>query len=220
MKIQHDNFGMGEAIEALTSQLAAGRMPALEVGAPRLKPFGGKLRKAEARDLSVGDAAGTVTPNSARGAANEIMDLLARVGGTPCRVWGATPPVPMEDGCPPWKKLCGAILPYNVSVAASATGQTYTVLAKKWYWPLFWVDASASTVTVVSLLFQGDPVFENGTGSGALIVSSLLTAAGNYSFVPGLPAIDNTNGLVFSLANSAGAAAQFQGMFVGLSIRN
>lgn len=218
MKIHNDDFSTAAAL-ALTSELRSGRVPSLEVGADVMRPFGGKLRKQMPTPaLSVGE--GGVTPTSARGAANEIMDLLARVGGTPCRMWGATPPIPIDEGCPPYKKLCGAILPYNVSVGAGATGQSYTVFAKKWYWPLFWVDASAATVTVVNLQFQGDPVFENGTGSGALIVSSLLTAAGNYGFVPGLPAIDNTNGLVFSLANSAGAAAQFQGMFIGLSIRN
>lgn len=222
MKIQDDNWTTAAAAFVRSGAIEQGsKLPSLEVGEDVMRPFGGKLRKqAQGRSpgLSVGDGIGGNA--NARGAANEIMDLLARVGGTPCRMWGATPPIPIDDGCPSYKKLCGAILPYNVSVAASATGQSYTVLAKKWYWPLFWVDASASTVTVVSLLFQGDPVFENGTGSGALIVSSLLAAAGNYGFVPGLPAIDNTNGLVFSLANSAGAAAQFQGMFIGLSIRN
>lgn len=199
----------------------------LDVGQRPLTPFGGKLRGSYVPGaVSVGDSRpvpstalpGCGTPSG--GAMNAVADMIARLGGTPCRLWGASPPVPLTEGCPNWKKVCGAILPYNVSVSASATAQSYTVLAKKWFWPLFWVDASASTVTVTNLTFQGDPVFENGTGSGALIVSSLLTAAGNYSFIPGMPAIDNTNGLVFTLANSAASAAQYQGMFVGVSIRN
>lgn len=205
-------------------ELLAGPLDNVSVGADAIKPFGGKLRSAQTKPLSVGATIGTSSGAAATGAgaANQIMDLLARVGGTPCRMWGAAVPGGLEDanGCPSYKKLCGAIYPYNVSVGAGATAQAYTCLAKKWYWPLFWVDASAATVTVVSLTFQGDPVFENGTGSGALIVSSLLSGPSNYGFVPGLPAFDSTNGLVFSLANSAGAAAQFQGMFVGLSIRN
>lgn len=200
----------------------------LDVGQRQMLPFGGKFRGSGAtvrESMSVGDSrpGSSTLPGcgtSSGGAMNAVVDLIAKLGGTPCRLWGASPPVPLTEGCPNWKKVCGAIAPYGVSVLAGATVQPYTLFAKKWFWPLFWVDASAATVSVTALTFQADPVFENGSGSGALIVSSLLTAAGNYSFVPGLPAIDSTNGLQFQLANSAGAAAAFQGMFVGVSIRN
>lgn len=190
-----------------------------------VRPFGGKLRQRADAALSVGATSTGALPDGGpgpgRGAASQVMDVIARVGGTPCRRWGAPPPITDEAGCPPWKKLCGAIYPYNLSVAAgSPSATTMSLFAKKWFWPLFWADNSHTDISVVSITFQGDPVFENGTGSGALHVSSLFAATGNYGLAPGLPAIDSNNAMVFTFNNANAGAQLTRGMFIGISIRN
>lgn len=184
-----------------------------------VRPFGGKLRGRQG--LSVGaSSSGSAPDGGASG--HPIVDVITRVGGTPCRRWGAPVPVfDSADPCPPWKKLCGAIYPYTLSIAAgSPSATTMTLLAKKWYWPLFWADNSHTDISVVSIMFQGDPVFENGTGSGALHVSSLFGPTANYGLIPGMPAFDSTNGLVFTFNNANAGAQSTRGMFVGISVRN
>lgn len=182
-----------------------------------VKPFGGRASGEAKASKGLSIEGSTMQ-------ASGLMQILATLGVPMCRRWGEDPPGTMdpETGCPRGndRRLCGAILPYYFSVSAGATSELYTVLAKKWFWPLFWVDNSNTNISVNEVTYLGDPVFENGAGSGPLLPSDLFAPTAFYGFVPGMPSISNTNGLVFDLANADGAAAQlFRGMLVGISIR-
>lgn len=180
---------------------------------PCQMPFGG--RDVGGGTTSVGDRAAAAMP-----AGDRVFSLLQSLGAHPCRVWGAEPPGSCRDedtGCVPGKKICGAILPYRAAAGAAATD--YTLKAKKWFWPLLWVDSSAETVLINTFEFQGDSIFENGEGSGALRPRAIFPSDGT-NFVPGLPAIDMTSGLDFNIVDSAGGAVTFEGVFIGVSIRN
>lgn len=174
-------------------------------------PFGG-------RDTGGGPSVGD---RAAMPSGDHVYNLLSSLGAQPCRIWGAEPPGQCRDanGCFNGKKVCGAILPYRAAVTP-ATGYDYTIKAKKWFWPLIWVDSSDTEIMIESLEFQGDSVFENGEGSGALRPSTAFPSDGS-NFVPGMPAISSTNGLDFRLIEAAGTDGQlFEGHFVGISIRN
>lgn len=178
---------------------------------PGLKPAG----------MSVGQEVPSDLPGSTP-TGNKVLDFLNSIGVPPCRVWGADAPHGRdENGCPLRSKVCGAIYPYVSSVPANSTGNTYEMFAKVWFWPLYWVDVSGADIFVEDLEYTQDPVFENGVGTGDLFVPSLLGPADYYGFVPGLPAFDNKVPLVATLGNNhAMNAENFEGMFVGISIRN
>lgn len=188
------------------------------------EPFRGRLRRgaqaqAQARPMKVGQSSAIPT----RGVADRVLNLIASLGGTPCRMWGAEPPGSAIDpaGCLNGRKVCGGIAPYNFSVTASADAESHILLAKKWFWPLAWVDASSQDVTLADVRFQGDSIFETSGSDFSFPVGSLLGPADNYGILPGLPAFDSKDGLEF-LANNADAmsAENLQGFFVGVSIRN
>ncbi len=179
-------------------------------------PFGGRLD--DDGEPRYGEA--TVGDRTAMPSGNAVYSLLEQLGAQPCRLWGSEPPNQCVDsqGCFTGKKVCGAILPYRYATLAAASD--YTIKAKKWFWPLLWVDASNANVLVNSIKYQGDDVFENGEGSGALQPSTMFPSDGT-NLVPGMPAFDSTNGLTFNVADSAGAGGPvFSGMFIGISIRN
>lgn len=187
------------------------------------EPFGGRLRRgaqAQARPMKVGQ--GSAMPTRG-GVADRVLNLIASLGGTPCRLWGAEPPGSAIDasGCLNGRKVCGGIAPYTFSVTASAAAESHILLAKKWFWPLAWVDASDTDITLADVKFQGDSIFETVGNDFAFPVASLLGPADNYGILPGLPAFDSKDGLEF-LANNADAmnAEELQGFFVGVSIRN
>lgn len=176
-----------------------------------------------ANDSSPNGGGGSCSPMRGGGSARDIMDFLNSLGGVPCRPWGAEPPgqVDPRTGCPIGKKVCGMIYPLSYSVPAASVNNEYTILAKHWYWPIFYVDGGTSVdVTMSDLQFQGDTVWENGSGSGPLTPASLFPPTGNYSFLPGLPAINSVNGLAHYLDNVAVGDELFQGMYLGISIRN
>jgi hypothetical protein len=206
---------VGELVERVqrVHGAAANVAPGLSVGGCEsrvCRPFGGKPSKAKTSAARAGLSVG----QSGAGA-SEIMQLMERMGAAPCRQWGAQRP---GNNC---KEICGAIYPYQEEVAADTTGHDYETYAKVWFQPLFWVDTSGDDIVVEDLLYTGDPVFENGEGSGALDVGALLGPDGYYSFVPGLPAFDNKVPLVHRLANGHASAAQnYQGMLIGISARS
>lgn len=187
-------------------------------------PFGGRARASVTSEplkrpgVSVGQAVGGA---SLGGCANNIVGMLNRIGAPACRVWGAEAPMGRDaNGCPRQRKVCGAIYPYNVSVGASAVQQVFNMFAKVWFWPVFWADSSESFIRVANMTWTGDPVFENGRGSGPLNVPALFGASSFYGFVPGMPAFDNSVPLVALLNNLDAGPRIYRGMFVGISIRN
>lgn len=202
--------------ERFVAELASG----LSVGG--CPPFGGRGRGRKGNSARGGVSVGQAVGFGNGCGADSVVNLLNRIGVPACRVWGAEPPSGRDAmGCPRHRKVCGAIYPYGVSVAASATAQLFEMFAKVWFWPIFWADTSETQVRVVSLEYTQDPVFENGIGSGPLNPSALFGASGFYGFVPGLPAYDNKVPLVAELSNSdAATPRRFRGMFVGISIRN
>lgn len=170
--------------------------------------------------LSVGQEA---PPSDLPGSTgNQVLDFLNSIGVPPCRVWGAQAPNGRdENGCPLRVKVCGAIYPYFHEVDAATAGDVYEMYAKVWFWPIFWADVSGADISVEKLEYTQDPVFENSAGTGALDVPDLLGPSDYYGFVPGLPAFDNKVPLVATLANAhAMNAENFEGMFIGISIRN
>lgn len=187
-------------------------------------PFGGRARGGDPNDyqgrrgVSVGQAIGV---GSGVGCANAVVGMLNRIGAPACRVWGAPVPDGRDpNGCPRNRKVCGAIYPYFTDVPDNSTNFVFNMLAKVWFWPLFWADSSAPTVRVAALKYTGDPVFENGVGSGPLNAPALFGASSFYGFVPGMPAFDNSVPLVAELNSDATPAQNFRGMFIGISIRN
>ncbi len=189
------------------------------------RPFGGKPTGGVANPNmphQPGLGVGAISSGVMGGQGNQVLAWLNSLGADTCRVWGSEPPGGRaRNGCPMQKKVCGAILPYFHTTGIAATAEEYDLFAKVWFWPAFWVDTSGTEITVVALEYTSDPVFENGDGSGPLDVSTLFAPGAFYGFVPGLPAFDNTVPLTAFLANSDGAATQdYQGMFIGVSIRN
>lgn len=183
------------------------------------EPFGGSKRDGATKrpGVSVG--------NYGSGAMAAMFAMLERMGVPTCRMWGEAPPVDFDQdtGCFRGKKICLVPLPYTATVTAGATAFEFELLAKKWFWPILWADNSESQVSIVDIEYTGDPVLENGQGSGAFVPSALFGPTGNYGIAFGFPAFGNSsgNGLLFTLANSDGGATHlFRGVFIGVSIRN
>lgn len=153
---------------------------------------------------------------------NPVLDFLATIGVPPCRIWGAEAPNGRDaNGCPLRSKVCGAIYPYLFSAVANTANQRYEMFAKVWFWPLYWADVSGADISVARLEYTEDPVFENSAGTGVLDVNDLMGPGDYYGFVPGLPAFDNKVPLVAFINNAhAMNAENFEGMFIGISIRN
>lgn len=184
----------------------------LSVGAEVVRPFGGKLREAATRQrpLSVGaDMGGAAAGNGSN--YGTLMGILASFGGRPCQVRGE--PMPAGDCA---RRLCLTQLFYGVTVTASAAGQSYTLYARDWFLPIAWVDYSAATVSIASVTFKTDPLFDSNT---EFTPSAAFPAASNWNFVIGIPAFSSTNGYVFSLNNSAAAGAAFAGKLIGIAVR-
>lgn len=184
----------------------------LSVGAEVIRPFGGKLKASQQRAANGGLSVGAdIGGGASNGNYNTLMGILAAYGGRPCQVRGE--PMPAGDCA---RRLCLTQLFYGVTVTASATGQTYTLTARDWFLPLAWVDYSASTVSIVSVTFKTDPLFDSNT---TFVPSAAFPAASNWNFVIGIPAFSSTNGYVFTLANSAAAGAAFAGKLIGIAVR-
>lgn len=227
----------GELEAVLEEFRTNGSVNARPLSVGGIQPFRGRGRGG----LSVGAAlpGGNATPGapapswSGPGACSSgpeaIKRYLDRIGYPPCRIWGAEPPAGRDAlGCPSHKKLCIIPYPVRLSVAQSST-VTLTVKAKLWFWPLMVVDAGSGTsITVDDMTYTGDPVLENGeldastgTPGRGWSPSASFPPEGNYSILPGMPAIDTSSGLVLTITNANGAAAESLAInFMGVSIRN
>ncbi len=172
------------------------------------QPFGGSMgddddgeRYAEHALSVAGDAGG-------------MLAEIRKLGAQPCRMWGASPPGGCQDGClPPGsiRKFCGKVLPYTNAFTAAGT---YELKANEWFWPIYWVDSSTANTVITDLTYNQRPVFA-GT---AQILPNLSFPANGHNLVPGLPAINNVNGMVFSVDTADGNPAILRGHFVGIEV--
>lgn len=226
-----EEFRAGGPIGEPRGLSVGGRKPfgarGLSVGA--VQPTGGPMANGAYAANPGGGGAGVdqYCPDGCSGPA-AIKKYLDRIGYPPCRVWGAEPPGGRDAiGCPTHKKLCIIPFPIRLSVAADTT-VTLEVKAKLWFWPLMIVDAGTEADTLVTdMTFAGDPVLENGTltpsagtATRGWSPAQLYPPEGNYSLLPGLPAFDTTQGLVFTIQNTDAANAEvFAISLLGVSIR-
>lgn len=182
----------------------------LSVGHGASRPFGGKLSQRAGRPLSIG--AGYPDTAAPMGGPQNLLDIVARFGGRPCQVRGE--PMPTGDCA---SRLCLTQLFYSVSVAASATAQSFDLRPRDWFQPIAWVDYSPAAVSITAITYKGNPVFES---TAIIIPSSAFPATSNWNFVIGIPAISSNNGYILTLANSTAAAVTFAGRLIGVGMRS
>lgn len=182
----------------------------LSVGAEVVRPFGGKLaqRAGSSRGLMVGADVGgsSVQPN------DPLLGILRGLGGSACKVTGE--PMPGGDCA---RRLCLTQLFYGATVAISATAQAYSLNPRDWFLPIAWVDWSAAAVSITSITYKSNPVFES---TGTIIPSSAFPPTSNWNMVIGIPAISNVTGYSLVLANSTAGAVAFAGKLVGVGMRS
>lgn len=183
-------------------------------------PFGGKLRGRNdgAMVASPSPCATGTAMAGIGGGAGIVNYLFALAEG--CRPRGARPPSDCVDanGCIRTRgtKVCGIPGPYRQAVASQGTA-SYELKALDWFLPLIWVDDSGANITITNLTYKGGPVF--ATPMVDVVPSGVFGAGDSPRYVPGLPAIDSTDGLKFELANDHATDEQdFAGMFIGIGV--
>lgn len=196
----------------------------VSVGGKVALPFGGRLSdesaaKVEQMVHDVGVSVGAATPSD-----GGLAGMLRQLGAIPCRMWGKAPPGNCctahgeIDPCKARGRICGDIGHYYVPITSDA--QTFDLKPNGWFRPILLQDASDANVYWSSLKFANKEI---GPFPSSIVYPSELygsTGSMAHNAVLGWPAIDNNQGLSFTLHDASGAndgTAIFAGKIVGLS---